>query len=82
MLEEFYVQNCFKNHLKSINKPDDTYDVSSPNYKHHVTSQVIENTDGLFTLPQLYCIYIESNEGYIENTYVSHTELDRLFTDW
>jgi hypothetical protein len=60
MLERFYVQNCFENHLKSISRPDGTYHRSLPNYKYHVMSQVVDYVDGLFTLPQLYCIFTAS----------------------
>jgi hypothetical protein len=57
MLEKFYVQNSFENYLKRISGPDGTYHHSIPNYKYHVTSQVVDYIDGLFTLPQLYCIF-------------------------
>lgn len=57
MLEKFYIQNCFENYLKSISKPDGRFSHSFPNYKYHIMSQVIDYLDGLFTLPQLYCLF-------------------------
>jgi hypothetical protein len=57
ILERFYVKNCFENYLSSIYKPDNEYSTSIPDYKYHIMSQVIDYTDGLFTLPQLYCIF-------------------------
>lgn len=56
-LERFYVHNCFKNYLNRISRPDGTSSYSIPNYKYHVMSQVVDYIDGLFTLPQLYCLF-------------------------
>jgi hypothetical protein len=61
MLERFYVKNCFENYLNNISKPDSTSPCSIPNYKYHVMSQVVDYIDGLFTLPQLYCLFNASN---------------------
>jgi len=57
MLEKFYIQNCIENEFNDISRPDGTYPNTIPNYKYHVMSQVVDYLDGLFTLPQLYCIF-------------------------
>lgn len=62
MLERFYVQNCFENYLNNISKPDSTSPCSTPNYKYHVMSQVIDYINGLFTLQQLYCLFNAIND--------------------
>ena len=62
ILERFYVKNCFENYLNSISLPDNTSPYSTPNYKYHVMSQVIDYVDGLFTLQQLYCLFNAIND--------------------
>jgi hypothetical protein len=84
ILENFYIKNSFENHLKSISQPDGTYHHSIPNYKYHVTSQVIDYIDGLFTLPQLYCIFNEINfelGGWVLD-YTSFDDLKPFIIKW
>ena len=57
ILENFYIKNCFESYLKGLNRADGTLNHSASKYKYHIMSQVIEYVDGLFTLPQLYCIF-------------------------
>lgn len=59
--ERFYIQNHFRNYVKE----NATYQNSSilhPDYRTHIMLQVIEYSKGLFTLPQLHCMFM-ANES-------------------
>jgi hypothetical protein len=55
--ERFYVKNHFRNYVTE----NATYrdgNILYPDYRTHIMTQVIEYTKGLFTLPQLYCMFM------------------------
>jgi hypothetical protein len=77
MLERFHIQNNFEIYLKSIGHPDKNSLGIKPNYQHHLMSQVMNYIDGLFTLPQLYCIFNASLRFFNSWGY-GYTSLDEF----
>jgi hypothetical protein len=58
LLEQRYVQNHFKRYIKRHSPTSRTSPVGTrfPDYKANIATQVMINTDGLFTLPQLHVL--------------------------
>ncbi len=61
MLEDFYIRNSFENYYNQISQGDKK-DKSNREYELYVTGQVIDYIDGVFTLPQLHCIFEASTD--------------------
>jgi hypothetical protein len=57
MKEMAYIRNHFQNYIKehAVYRNNST---NYPDYQTHIFTQVMEYTDGLFTLPQLYLLFI------------------------
>jgi hypothetical protein len=66
--EMAYIRNHFENYIKE----NVTYMNKSllyPDYKTQIMTQVIEYTDGMFTLPQLYIIYLANSSNLMGWSY-------------
>jgi hypothetical protein len=55
--ERFFILNHFRNYV-SENAINENTRIQYPEYRTHIMIQVIEYTKGLFTLPQLYCMFM------------------------
>lgn len=81
--EMAYIRNYFTNYVKE----HATYRNNStlyPDYKTHIFTQVIEYTDGMFTLPQLYLIFMANQEDgigwdYKELSYFKMRVLEEIY---
>jgi hypothetical protein len=60
--ERFFILNHFKNFIyKSANNQNSC--ILRSDYSTHIMNQVFEYTKGLFTLPQLYCMFMANKHN-------------------
>jgi hypothetical protein len=74
LTERFYLQNHFRNYLQnSANYQSGS--ILYPDYRVHIMTQVAEYTKGLFSLPQMYCMFMANRQN---GTGWSLQEINRL----